>query len=323
MKVIKVEDLTKSYKRYIKGSGLKGSVKSIFKREYVEIEAVKQISFEVEKGEIVGFIGSNGAGKTTTMKMLSGIIHPSSGIVEVLGFKPFDRKPEFQRRFSLVMGQKSQLWDDLPAIEGFRMNKLIYQIEGSQFEYVLNELGEILDVKDILNTPMRKLSLGQRMKCELLASLLHEPEILFLDEPTIGLDVVVQKRIRDFIKKYNSVHRNTIMLTSHYMEDVNELCDRLIIIDEGSILYDGSLDELKKKYLQNKYLKFIFHNKVEKEDLKRYGIIKEYDGVSVILEVPLSSHTKVAAQMLEELPVDDLDIAEISLTDIVRDLISK
>lgn len=250
MPIIEVKNLSKTYEYYKKQPGLLASVKGLFRREKLYIEAVKEINFNIEEGELVGFLGPNGAGKTTTLKMLSGILYPSGGEARVLGHIPWKRQKEYQKQFALVMGQKNQLWWDLPAMESFILNKEIYEVPDKEFKYNLAELTELLDVKDILDIQVRKLSLGQRMKCELIAALLHKPKVLFLDEPTIGLDVVAQKNIRDFIKKYSQEEKTTIILTSHYMEDISQLCRRIIIIDLGRIIYDGRLDDLMKKYAE-------------------------------------------------------------------------
>lgn len=317
--IIKVQSLTKSFKQYKKEPGLRGTIKSIFKREFFEKTAVDNVNFEIETGEFVGFIGPNGAGKTTTLKMLSGILYPSSGNVEVDGYKPSERNYDFLRKISLVMGQKSQLWWDLPAMEGFILNKEIYDIEDKYFNDKVNELAKLLEVEDVLKVPVRKLSLGQRMKCELLAALLHNPKVLFLDEPTIGLDVVVQKKIREFFKQYNQESKTTILLTSHYMEDVAELCKRIIIINHGQKIYDGSLEDLMKKYASEKYLKIVFNDKINKTDLYKYGEVIQFDpnGLKATISTPRAEHTKVASGILQNLPVDDLDIAEVDLEDIV------
>lgn len=317
--IIKVQNLKKSFKQYKKEPGLKGTLKSIFKRQFFEVNAVNDISFEIEPGEFVGFIGPNGAGKTTTLKMLSGILYPSSGEISVAGHIPQKRETQFLKSISLVMGQKSQLWWDLPAMDGFILNKEIYEVDDNDFKFLINELAELLEVKDLLKIPVRKLSLGQRMKCELMASLIHRPKVLFLDEPTIGLDIVVQKRIREFFNYYNQKSKTTVLLTSHYMEDVAELCKRVIIINHGSKIYDGTLEELTRKYANNKYLKLIFNRPVELADLAKFGevIERDKDGLKGTISVSRESHTKVASGLLESLPVDDLDISEVELEDIV------
>ena len=248
MAIIEIKNLTKSFKIYKKEPGLKGALQSLFSRKYENKVAVNDVSFSIEEGELIGFIGPNGAGKTTTLKMLSGLLYPSAGTVSVLGSKPFDRKKDFLKQISLVMGQKNQLWWDLPPMDTFLLNKEIYEISDIDFKSRVEELSELLDVKEIMHVQVRKLSLGQRMKCELMAALLHRPKILFLDEPTIGLDVVVQQRVRHFIKDYNQKYKATILLTSHYMQDVKALCSRVIVINHGAIIYDGVLDDLLTKF---------------------------------------------------------------------------
>ncbi len=322
--IIKVSHLSRSFRQYKKEPGLLGSFKSLFKREEFEISAIKDISFSIEEGEMVGFIGPNGAGKTTTLKILSGLLYPSSGNVKVLGYEPFKRNKEFLKSYALVMGQKSQLWWDLPPIEGFLLNKEIYEVADKDYEQNVSELTSILEIGDILKIPVRKLSLGQRMKCELVAALLHKPKILFLDEPTIGLDVVVQKNIRAFLKSYNEKYKTTVMLTSHYMDDVQELCKRIIIINHGIIIYDGNLKDLVTKYAKRKNLKLIFNKPTPKNELTDFGKILNYrdDGLSATISVKRSEHTQIASSILTKLPVDDLDISEISLEDIIRQIFS-
>ncbi|OGD10261.1 ABC transporter, partial [Candidatus Amesbacteria bacterium RIFOXYB1_FULL_44_23] len=252
MSQISVSGLKKYYKVHQKEPGLSGSIKSLFNRKYYDVKAVDDVSFEIAEGELVGFIGPNGAGKTTTLKVLSGLLYPTSGLVSVLGYTPWDRKPAFQKQFSLVMGQKNQLWWDLPAIESFILNKEIYEVPDDKYKKTLDELVELLEVGEFLKVQVRKLSLGQRMKMELIAALIHSPKILFLDEPTIGLDVVMQKKMRDFIKQYNRKYQSTIILTSHYMDDVKELCERVVIIDHGKLIFDGKLNDIIKKYADHK-----------------------------------------------------------------------
>ncbi|MBI2035034.1 MAG: ABC transporter ATP-binding protein, partial [Candidatus Levybacteria bacterium] len=244
MSVISVSHLTKHYKVHKKDPGLAGSLRSIFSRKYETVKAVEDVSFSVDEGELIGFIGPNGAGKTTTLKCLSGLLYPTSGKVDVLGFTPFDRKTKFLKQIALVMGQKNQLWWDLPAIDTFLLNKEIYEISKKRFDEVVNDLTKLLDIEEQLRVQVRKLSLGQRMKMELVASLIHSPKVLFLDEPTIGLDVVMQKKIREFLREYNHKYKATILLTSHYMRDVEALCKRVIVINFGKILYDGKLSDL-------------------------------------------------------------------------------
>jgi len=320
MAVIDVKNLKKYYKVHQKEPGLSGSIKSLFSRKYYDVKAVDNVSFEIGEGELVGFIGPNGAGKTTTLKVLSGLLYPTTGKVSVLGYTPWDRKPAFQKQFSLVMGQKNQLWWDLPAIESFILNKEIYEVPDSQYKKTLDELVELLDVSDILKVQVRKLSLGQRMKMELIAALIHSPKILFLDEPTIGLDVVMQKKMRDFIREYNRKYNSTIILTSHYMDDVKELCQRIIVIDKGKLIFDGALDEIVKKYANHKLLTVVFDKKVDLEKLSGVGEVKEFNFPKAIISVPRSSASLAAAELLQEFPVADLNIEEPQIEDIIREV---
>jgi ABC-2 type transport system ATP-binding protein len=317
---IVVSDLKKYYRVHRKETGLMGSLRSLFKREYEEVKAVDGISFEVNRGELVGFIGPNGAGKTTTLKCLSGLLFPDGGEVSVLGFNPWDRKSEFLKQISFVMGQKNQLWWDLPPMETFLLNKEIYEIDRETFQKNLDELVNLLEVEEILNTQTRKLSLGQRMKCELIASLLHQPKVLFLDEPTIGLDVVMQKKIREFIKKYNKRHQATILLTSHYMGDVQELAERVIIIDKGKIVFDGKLEEIIKKYADHKLISLTFSEDVDKEDLRQIGKIKEFNPPKAQLLVKREVSSLMASELLKNFPIEDLNIEQPPIEDIIREL---
>lgn len=316
--IIHVTNLFKTYEFYKKKPGLLNTFKSIFSREKLFVNAVDDISFTINPGELVGFLGPNGAGKTTTLKMLSGIIHPSKGSATVLGHTPWLRKREFQKNFSIVMGQKSQLWWDLPAMESFLLNKEIYEIPTEQFKTTLAELTTLLEISDILDIPVRKLSLGQRMKCELAMALLHAPKVLFLDEPTIGLDVISQKNIREFLKKYNKEKKVTIILTSHYMEDVEALCERVIIINHGKKIYDGSLPELLSQYVDQKILEITFTEDVPQATLETFGVVKEYVPQRVVLEVPKIKTKAVASAILTSLPVDDILINEIPIDDVIR-----
>jgi len=320
MAAISVQKLSKHYKVFEKEPGLLGSVKSLFKREYRQVKAVDGVSFQIQEGELIGFIGPNGAGKTTTLKCLSGLLYPTAGEVAVLGFTPWDRKHEFLKQISLVMGQKNQLWWDLPAMESFILNKEIYEIPDQEYQKTLHTLVELLDVKDVLNIQVRRLSLGQRMKCELIAALLHTPKVLFLDEPTIGLDVVMQKKIREFIKEYNQAFKATVILTSHYMGDVKELCKRVIIIDKGSIIFDGLLSEITKKYANHKFLRVVFAKEVDKKSLKKLATVKEFDFPQATLVVRREQASKAAAKLLENFPVADLNIEEPGIEDIIREV---
>lgn len=320
MAVVQVSRLKKFYQVHKKEPGLIGSVKSLFKRKYETVKAVNNISFSIDEGELIGFIGPNGAGKTTTLKCLSGLLYPTAGKVDVLGFNPWDRKPEFQKQFALVMGQKNQLWWDLPPTETFILNKEIYEVPDGQYKKTLNELVKLLEVKDILNVQVRKLSLGQRMKCELIAALLHSPQVLFLDEPTIGLDVVMQKKMRDFIKEYNKRYKSTIILTSHYMGDVKELCKRVIIIDKGKIVFDGQLDEIVEKYADYKRISITLAKEVDPKKLEGIGKVKEFEYPKLVISVKRNQTSIIAAQVLDKLPVADLNIEEPAIEDIIREL---
>ena len=317
MAIISVRDLKKYYQIHEKEPGIAGTIKSLFNRKYSEAKAVDGISFEINEGELIGFIGPNGAGKTTTLKVLSGLLYPTSGSVEVLGYIPWKRKTEYLKQFSLVMGQKNQLFWDLPAIDSFHLYKEIYEISDTSYKKTLGELVELLDVATILKVQVKKLSLGQRMKMELIAALIHSPKLLFLDEPTIGLDVVMQKTLREFIAGYNKIKGATIILTSHYMLDVKELAKRVLIIDHGRILFDGQLSEVIRKFSSSKVLNVSFEKTVKKADLTGYGRVEEKDGVfSIILKREDSS--KAVQAILKKSPVKDLTIEEPQIEDIIR-----
>lgn len=318
MPIIDVKNLRKIYTYHKKAPGLTNSIKSLFRRATLTTEAVKGIHFSVEAGELVGFLGPNGAGKTTTLKMLAGILYPTSGEATVLGYVPWERKATYQKQFSIVMGQKNQLWWDLPAHESFLLNKEIYEIPEAQFNESLEELTELLNLKDVLDVQVRKLSLGQRMKAELTAALLHRPKVLFLDEPTIGLDVVSQQKMREFIKTYNQHKQTTIMLTSHYMEDVAALAKRVIIIDQGQIFYDGPLTGLVSKVHNYKTIRMTFTQTVERRTLEQFGDIVESSGTTAALRVPRAESARRAAAMLQQLPVDDITIEEEPIDDVIR-----
>jgi len=318
--LIEVKNLKKYFRVHKKEPGLVGSIKSLVSRRYEEVKAVDDISFNIEEGELVGFIGPNGAGKTTTLKCLSGLLYPTSGFISVLGFLPHQRKPEFLRQISLVMGQKNQLWWDLPPLETFQLNKEIYEIPEEKYKQILNELVCLLEVEDILKVQVRKLSLGQRMKCELIAALLHSPKVLFLDEPTIGLDVVMQKKMRDFIKEYNRRYKATILLTSHYMGDVKELCRRVLIIDKGNLVFDGQLSEITQKYADYKLISVILAQEAEEKMLKSLGEIKEFSFPKLVYFVKRDEASKIAAKVLGNLPVADLNIEEPPIEDVIREL---
>lgn len=323
MPIIEVNNLSKTYEYYKKQAGLMSSLKSLFHREKLFTDAVKDINFSIAEGEIVGFLGPNGAGKTTTLKMLSGILYPTSGEARVLGHTPWKRQKEFQMQFALVMGQKNQLWWDLPAMESFILNKEIYEISDARFKKTLDELSELLDIKDILDIPVRKLSLGQRMKAELVAALIHSPKVLFLDEPTIGLDVVSQNNIRNFLKEYNKKKKTTIILTSHYMEDVQALCERVVIINYGKIIYDGALQRLIDEYANNKILEVTFTEEIVYKDFDKMGRLKEKSKQRIVLEVSKEKVKSVATTILNDFPVDDILINEINVEEVIRNIFTR
>lgn len=327
MSIISVKNLKKYYSVSKKEPGVWGSLKSLLFRKYFDVKAVDGVSFEISEGELVGFIGPNGAGKTTTLKVLSGLLYPTSGEVKVLGFEPFKRQPQFQKQFALVMGQKNQLWWDLPPWESFVLNKEIYEVSDDQFKKTVSELSKMLEIEDVLKIQVRKLSLGQRMKAELIAALLHSPKVLFLDEPTIGLDVVAQKKMRDFIKEYNEKFKATIILTSHYMGDVKELCKRVIIINKGLILYDGLLSSIVEKFAPHKVINVDFDpsassGQVNETKLGSIGEVKEFDGIHALIHVPADEAPKRAAKLLNKFPVADLTIEEPPIEEIIREVFS-
>ncbi len=318
--VIACQDLTRVFATYQKREGLLGSLRSFVRRQTTEKVAVDRVSLGIDRGELVGFLGPNGAGKTTTLKLLSGILHPTSGSATVLGHIPWRREAAFQRRISIVMGQKNQLWWDLPAQDSFLLNRDIYQIPERQFREKLDQLTQLFELSDLTGQPLRKLSLGERMKCELVGSLLHSPEVLFLDEPTIGLDVVTQKRLREFIGEYGQQTGVTTILTSHYMRDIEELCERAIIIDRGRIMYDGPLGKLVEQHATHKLVKVRFARHVPETDLAQFGQVAQTNGLQSALRVPRSRVPMVAAELLRRLPVDDISIQETSAEEVIRQL---
>ncbi|KKS96053.1 MAG: ABC transporter, ABC-2 type transport system ATP-binding protein [Candidatus Gottesmanbacteria bacterium GW2011_GWA2_43_14] len=317
MKTIYVSHLKKYYRIFKRREGLLSAFKSLVSRPQHTVKAVDDISFSIGEGELVGFIGPNGAGKTTTLKCLSGLLYPSAGVVEVLGFKPFKRNNNYLKQISLVMGQKNQLWWDLPAMESLRLNKEIYDLTERQFRENLEELSQLLEVGDMAKVPVRQLSLGQRMKMELIAALIHHPKVLFLDEPTIGLDIVMQKKMRDFIAGYNRNHKATIILTSHYMADVKELAKRVIIIDRGRLLYDGNLTDLIKKYADHKVITAHFEKEVKSEDFRKLGKLKSVNGKSVSFTVSRNRAKAVAVDLLKNYRIRDFEIEEPELEDVI------
>ena len=317
-RAIVVDNLVKKFEVTEKAPGLTGSIKSLISPKKKIITALRGISFAVQPGELVGFIGPNGAGKTTTLKILSGLLYPAEGFVGVMEFDPWKRNPEFLKQISLVMGQKNQLWWDLPAIETFELNRAIYEIPTRAYSENLKELVELLGIGKLLNTPVRKLSLGQRMRMELTAALLHKPKVLFLDEPTIGLDIIAQQKIRDFIYEYNTKYGATILLTSHNMDDLTNLARRVIIINDGRILYDGAFEELITKFAKEKLIKARLSNENNISDLERIGKIKKLSFPEVVLSVPRSAAAVAASELLQNFPVDDLTIEEIPIEEVIR-----
>jgi len=317
-RAIIVDGLVKNFEVAEKEPGLGGAFKSLISSKKKNVHALKGISFTIQPGELVGFIGPNGAGKTTTLKTLSGLLYPTAGFVEVLEFNPWDRNPEFLKRISLVMGQKNQLWWDLPAIETFELNRAIYDIPTRTYSENLTELVELLDIGKLLNIPVRKLSLGQRMRMELTAALLHKPKVLFLDEPTIGLDIIAQAKIRDFIYDYNRKYGATILLTSHNMDDLTNLARRVIIINDGKILYDGAFEELISKYAKEKIIKARLSNEDNIANLEKIGSIKKLSFPEVVISVPRSAAAVAASELLQNFPVDDLTIEEIPIEEVIR-----
>lgn len=317
-KTIIVEHLAKNFEIAEKKKGLLGSISSLVAPKKKIVRALKNVSFSLKKGELVGFIGPNGAGKTTTLKVLSGLLYPTAGFIQVLGYNPWDRKPKFLKQISLVMGQKNQLWWDLPAIDTFELNRAIYEIPDKIYKKSLDELTSVLEAKRLLNTQVRRLSLGQRMRLELIASLLHQPKVLFLDEPTIGLDVVAQQKVRDFIYDYKTRHDATILLTSHNMDDLIDLAKRVIVIDKGNILFDGDLKELVGQFAKEKIIKVYLSKEVDIKKIEKIGEIKKLAFPQVTLSVPRETTAVAAAELLQSLPVADLTIEEEPIEGVIR-----
>jgi ABC-2 type transport system ATP-binding protein len=325
MAVIEVGNLTKAFRTYKKQPGFSGAVKGLFRRQYEQTVAVNEVSFKIEAGELVGFLGPNGAGKTTTLKMLAGLIYPTSGSAKVLGYTPWERDDGYRRQFALVLGQKNQLWWDLPARESLELNAKIYGIPKDRFEKTVNEMTELLNVKEKLNVSVRELSLGERMKMELIASLLHQPKVLFLDEPTIGLDVTSQKTVRDFIRRHNAEQKTTILLTSHYMADIQELCERVIIIDHGKIFFDGKLSEIVDRFADFKLVTIQCDkaNVISTENLARYGEVVEKTSEAIKFKVKRDRVIPTCKALLDDLPVTDIDIQEVPIEDVIRQIFAR
>jgi ABC-2 type transport system ATP-binding protein len=299
--------------------GLNAAVRSFFRRRFRDVEAVQKVSFRIGSGEIVGFLGPNGAGKTTTLKMLSGLLHPSGGDAQVLGYTPWERKSEFLQSITLVMGQRNRLSWDIPAADSYLLNQAIYHLSDEEYQRTLVELQELLDLEPVLKKPVRNLSLGERMKCELAAGLLHRPKVLFLDEPTIGLDITAQARIRAFLKEYNSRTGATILLTSHYMADVVALCERIIIIHHGKLKYDGSISDLSRRIAPVKLIGVALDTSVS-ADLSIYGtfIPNESQNGKQTIEVPANEVAAITSRLLSDLPVQDLTIEDPPIEDVIE-----
>ena len=324
--MINVDNLSKTFRVHKKAPGLAGSIRALFRREYIEKHAVRDISFEVNEGEIVGLVGANGAGKTTIVKMLAGIIHPTSGQARVLGFTPWERANTFRRQIALIMGQKAQLWWDLPAADCFLLLQEIYQIPADQFRKTLSYLTHALEVSEQMNVQIRRLSLGERMKMELIAALLHSPRVVFLDEPTIGLDLTAQRAIREFLLRYRDENRPAMILTSHYMEDIERLCQRIIILREGEIVFDGPIAKVMADYADHKVITAHLRKPdgvdpstvTTQESLAALGKVEESTVDHVRIRVDRPRVAEVAAELLRRLPVVDLAIEEADIGTVIE-----
>jgi ABC-2 type transport system ATP-binding protein len=317
MPVIEALGLTKTYRVYQKREGLLGAVRGLFRREYKEVHAVEDVHFTIEPGEMVAFLGPNGAGKTTTLKMLSGIIYPTRGEARVLGFVPWERADAFRRRFALVMGQKNQLWWDLPAADSFQLHREIYSLPLDQFTQTLGELSEMFGVKELARQPVRELSLGERMKMELIAALLHRPQLLLLDEPTIGLDVVAQVTIQKCLKEYNATRGVTMLLTSHYMRDVEALCSRVLVITHGQVIYDGPLSGITEQFGRAKLVKLHFEGETTPDDLAQFGEVANREGPVAELKVDRWRVAEALAAILDRHTIVDMSVQDPPLDQVI------
>ncbi len=323
MAIIEVHQLAKHYQVFRKNAGWSASITGLFHREYHTVRAVKEVGFQIERGEMVAFLGPNGAGKTTTLKLLSGLIYPTSGTATVLGYIPWQRCNAYRKRFALVMGQKNQLWWDLPAQESFILHREIYDIEPVPFQRRLDELTDLLEVRQLIKQPVRELSLGERMRMELIASLLHSPEVLLLDEPTIGLDVVSQRKVQGFLRHYQAEQQMTVLLTSHYMKDVEALCRRAIIINEGEIKHDGPLADIVDRFSSVKQIHLQFAGNEIPVDLERYGKVIDQVPPRVKLEVPRQELPTILAALLDRYAIEDVGVQERPLEDAIAQLFSQ
>ncbi len=323
MSIIVAENLNKSYPVAIKNPGIRGTITHFFRRNYRLIKAVQDVSFTIEPGEIVGFLGPNGAGKTTTLKMLTGLIHPSSGIVKVGGFVPFRRQETFLQKITLVMGQKQQLIWDLPALDSLKINAAVYNISDKEFQRRVGELTEMLGLEGKLTQPVRKLSLGERMKAEILAALLHRPQVLFLDEPTLGLDVNAQVGVRQFLKEYNQLYQATVLLTSHYMADITALCPRVLLIHEGKLMYDGSLEGLLESFAPYREIYVELAQALPLAQLMSYGDVQMVEARAVRFIVQQEALTQTVSRILADLEVLDLTVTEPPVEEVIGRVFQK
>jgi ABC-2 type transport system ATP-binding protein len=321
--MIRVRDLRKHYRVHERSPGVAAAMRSLFHRKYKEVAAVDGVGFDIAAGERVGFLGPNGAGKTTTLKVLSGLLHATSGEVRVDGHEPRRREDAFLKKIMLVLGQKQQLLWDLPPNETFELNRAIYDVPRPQFEATVRELTELLEIEDLVKRPARTLSLGERMKCELCSSLIHRPKVLFLDEPTIGLDISMQATVREFVKRYNERYGATLVLTSHYMEDVAQLCPRVIVIDKGKLVYDGALDDLITRIRPDKRVIFRFSRPVDAADLAGLGRVVRHDAGQSVLDVHKDEVNAVVARALARLPVSDLTVESPPLEEVMGELFAR
>jgi ABC-2 type transport system ATP-binding protein len=321
--MIRVRALRKHYIVYEREPGLGAAVRSLFHRRTKTVAAVDGIDFDIAPGERVGFLGPNGAGKTTTLKVLAGLLHPTSGEVVVAGYEPRRRQDAFLKQITLVLGQKQQLIWDLPPSETFEMNRAVYDVPRAAYEATLSELSELLELQDLVKKPARTLSLGERMKCELAAALIHRPKLLFLDEPTIGLDVSMQGIVRSFVKRYNERNGATLLLTSHYMDDVAHLCPRVIVIDRGKLVYDGALDALVTRIRPDKRVVLRFSRTVEAGDLSGFGELVQHDRGHSVLRVRKDAVNGVVGRALATLPVSDLTVEDPPLEEVMSELFSR
>jgi len=323
MAQIEVDRLSKTYRVSEREGGMLAALRSVLRREYRHVRAVDEVSFSIEAGEIVGFLGPNGAGKTTTLKMLSGLLYPTAGRASVLGHTPWRRESAYLRRISMVMGQRSQLNWDLPPMDSFLVQLAVYQVDRAQGRRTLDELVEMLDIGHVLKKQVRTLSLGERMKCEICVSLLHHPSVLFLDEPTLGVDLTMQDRIRRFVADYNRRYEATIILTSHYMADVTALCERIIVIDHGRILFDGPLARISARLAPFKVIRLDLDRDVDGYDFNRLGHVIDHAGRKLTLRVPKDQATVTAGRLLSELPVLDLTIEDPPVEEVIRQLFAR